>query len=309
MMLNTQHLARCLRVGYPILRPGDLAYWELDQALIKVTVLGGGTYRGVGGTYDGVTIQTNAAATSVTYGEIAKGETRTVQPAHVLPREIVTRTPGQGYSYAGHTWGFDLTCPVHGETHTAPISPCRFNRIEIALIDEVTDATEHGRIIDHAAAREIAAWYTDAKPGDLSTAAMFVRNGQLPGEDTDTVWTALGGFNLDLEKAEWRRAGLRALREYIRAAPKPRYPFAPTLFVNWPDLELWELDYDGRYQISPERHSELGGELQTRWVVRFCDDRVGTAPTPQAARRLAVHHHATLVTGHTARTPDTATRP
>ncbi|WP_157528771.1 hypothetical protein [Nocardia sp. NRRL S-836] len=44
--------------------------------------------------------------------------------------------------------------------------------------------------------------------------------------------------------------------------------------------------------ITSERYAEAGSPAQTRMVVWFCGHRIDTTPTPHAARRAAVRHHA-----------------
>lgn len=281
-------LAYARTAGYPILRPGDLVFWEADQGgeFVPARLLGHGDYQSISGSAEGLTVQLTADRTTRTYGQVSRGEVRVVQSGRVVPRSLVKRHKQAGYRFADGAWGVDTMCPVHGVTHSAPQPRlCKLTAAEQAVVGEVSEAARQERPISHGAAREIAAW--------VAPEHAFTRTGAvtLPVIDADLAelmggpaaadgpsLALLGPFvwiELDIERAPWRRAAFDALDRYLRSAV-PREGFE-----RWAQFPVDAPNGDARYTVT----GEGTGDPDRGWVARFCGDYLGSFTSEPEARR------------------------
>jgi len=276
--------------GLPILKPGDLAYWEADQGgeFVPVKLLGHGDYDAIGGLREGLTVLLTADRDTRTYGTVSRGESRVVPSGRVVPRSLVKRHRKGGYEFADGAWSVNTMCEVHGVIHSAPQPRlCKLTPAEQAVTDEVTEAVRQDRPISHGAAREIAAWVAPdhefTRTGAITLPVIDAELAELVGgpvENPSLGLNLLGPFvfvEVEIERAPWKRAALEALERYLFGSV-PREGFA-----RWSQFPVDAPNGDARYTVT----GEGTGDPERGWVARFCGDYLGSF-TSEAEARLCL---------------------
>ncbi len=284
--------------GFPILKPGDLAYWEADQGgeFVPVKLLGHGDYESITGMREGLTVQLTASRDTRTHGRVERGEIRAVQSGRVVPRSVVKRHPQAGYRYADGAWSVDTTCEVHGVIHSLPQPRgCKLTAAQQAVTDEVNEAARQDRPISHGAARQIASWVAPehefTRTGAIALGAIDTSATRQIGSTAAYANPGLGllgpfvNMELDHERAPWKRAALEALGRYLYGS-SPRGPF-----VRWSQFPVGAPNGDDRYTVS----GEGTGDLERGWVARFSGHYLGAFGTEAEARRCLFYaYHARM---------------